>query len=286
MKNRELKGAREVKCSRCNAETYMPFKCPYCGQYFCVEHRLPENHDCPEAWRAKAPMEQPPKTLKTVESKPSYQYTVTMTPEQRRGRIIWFSSTELKHLLIGVLLTLAIGFSMPLYWNLSLYANPVVLSALAVVFTFSFIIHEIAHKVTAQRHGLWAEFRVTMFGALITLLSIVSPFKIIAPGAVMVGGAADRQTIGRTSIAGPLTNISLALFFLALTRVLAFYGLLNGQIATVFVFGLLINSFIALFNLIPFGVLDGFKVFFWNKTVWATVFFAALALTVYSYTSV
>lgn len=25
----------------------MPFKCSYCGQYFCAQHRLPENHLCP-----------------------------------------------------------------------------------------------------------------------------------------------------------------------------------------------------------------------------------------------
>jgi Zn-dependent protease len=152
------------------------------------------------------------------------------------------------------------------------------LSALAVVFTASFMIHELAHKMTAQHHGLWAEFRVTMFGALITLLSIISPFKIIAPGAVMVGGVAGRKTIGRTAIAGPLTNISLALVFLVLTTIWP-----PDAIAFVFYFGLLINSFVALFNLIPFGVLDGFKVFFWNKPVWAVVFSLSLVLTIYSY---
>ncbi|PTD93911.1 rhomboid family intramembrane serine protease [archaeon SCG-AAA382B04] len=25
----------------------MPYECKFCGQKFCVEHRLPENHDCP-----------------------------------------------------------------------------------------------------------------------------------------------------------------------------------------------------------------------------------------------
>ena len=98
-----------------------------------------------------------------------------------------------------------------------------------------------------------------------------------APGAVMVGGMADRKTIGRTSIAGPLTNITLALVFLVFTQVL------QGPIVFVFDFGVMINSFIALFNLIPFGVLDGFKVFFWNKGVWGIVFSVSLALTVYSF---
>jgi len=238
---------------------------------------LPENHDCSEYWRAKAPKLQPAKPLKTVKTEPSYQYSVTMMPQQARGKVIWFSVTELKHLLVGVLLTLAIGFSMPLYWDIGLYSNLLILTALAVVFSFSFITHELAHKLTAQHYGLWAEFRVTMFGVLITLLSIISPVKIIAPGAVMVGGAADRKTIGKATIAGPLTNIVLVLICLALIQVI------KGPSLVAFVFGAFFNSFIALFNLIPFGVLDGFKVYFWSKIVWATTFSVALALTVYSY---
>ncbi len=96
----------------------------------------------------------------------------------------------------------------------------------------------------------------------------------------MVGGAADKETIGKTSIAGPVTNIVLALLFLS------FVQIVQGPILFVFTFGLLINSFIALFNLIPFGILDGFKVFFWNKGIWAVAFFGSLALTVYSYTAI
>lgn len=255
----------------------MPFKCPYCNQYFCAEHRLPENHNCPEYWRAQAPKERLTRTLETAKTEPSYQHTVTMMPPKRRGRIIWFSVTELKHLLIGALLTLAIGFSMPLYWMPGLYGIPEVLTAIAIIFTFSFIIHELSHKITAQRHGLWAEFRITMFGALITLMSIVSPFKIISPGAVMVGGMTDRKTIGKTSIAGPLTNITLALVFLVFAQIL------QGSIAFIFDFGVIINSFIALFNLIPFGGLDGLKVFFWNRGIWGVVFSVSLILTIYSF---
>jgi len=35
------------KCERCGKEVLLPFKCNFCGKYFCVEHRLPENHNCP-----------------------------------------------------------------------------------------------------------------------------------------------------------------------------------------------------------------------------------------------
>jgi len=266
----------KVKCEQCGVETYMPFKCPYCSQYFCVEHRLPENHDCPEYWRAKAPKPQPAKTVGTLKTEPSYQHTVTMMP-QRRGKGIWFSVKELKHLSMGILLTLAIGFSMPFWGSSWLYGYPEVLTALAVIFAFSFMTHELAHKIAAQQFGLWAEFRITMFGALITLMSIISPFKIISPGAVMVGGMASRETIGKASVAGPITNIALALILLPFTEIL------TGVIVHAFEFGVLINSIIALFNLIPFGILDGFKVFLWDKKIWAVAFSASLALTAYSY---
>ena len=37
------------KCEYCGKEVLLPFRCHFCGGYFCLEHRLPENHDCPKA---------------------------------------------------------------------------------------------------------------------------------------------------------------------------------------------------------------------------------------------
>jgi Zn-dependent protease len=37
-----------------------------------------------------------------------------------------------------------------------------------------------------------------------------------------------------------------------------------------------INLYLAFFNLLPFFVLDGAKVFAWNKLVWAALFFPLL----------
>jgi hypothetical protein len=33
-------------CSYCGAQESLPFKCKFCGDIFCSEHRLPENHAC------------------------------------------------------------------------------------------------------------------------------------------------------------------------------------------------------------------------------------------------
>ncbi len=268
-----------MNCQKCGAEAYMPFKCPYCQKFFCVEHRLPENHNCIEYPLVKAPRNQPDTKLKSAETQPTYQYKVTMLPPQTRRKLIWFSTTELKHLLLGAILTLAIGVSMPLYINPGLYSHPEVFITISIIFTISFLTHELAHKIVAQHYGLWAEFRITMFGALITILSIVLPIKIISPGAVMVTGMPDKETIGKTSIAGPLTNIALALLFLGSTQL--FSG--TSPVTAIAEYGLIINSIIALFNLIPFGVLDGFKIYFWNKKAWVSAFIVSLTLTIYAY---
>lgn len=34
------------KCKICGEEVILPFQCSFCGGYFCIEHRLPENHMC------------------------------------------------------------------------------------------------------------------------------------------------------------------------------------------------------------------------------------------------
>jgi Zn-dependent protease len=83
--------------------------------------------------------------------------------------------------------------------------------------------------------------------------------------------------IGKISIAGPLTNIVLASVFIGVAFVP------NNPIFWVFVAGAFINGYVALFNLIPIGILDGFKIFNWNKTVWASAFAASVVLTAASY---
>jgi Zn-dependent protease len=145
---------------------------------------------------------------------------------------------------------------------------------LSIAFTASFLLHELAHKFSAQHFNLWAEFRLTLQGALITLISIFLPFKLISPGAVMIAGSGTRETVGKTAIAGPITNLVLATTFI----MVAPFSHLFWVVA-------FINAFLAVFNLIPFGVMDGLKVFKWNKLVWAIAFAAAATLTILTYGS-
>lgn len=139
----------------------------------------------------------------------------------------------------------------------------------AVVFLISlftaglgFLLHELAHKFVAQHYGCAAEFRA--WDQLLYLavgLAVFIGFIFAAPGAVMISGMVTRKENGIISVAGPATNYVLAMLFLGLL-------FLFPQGGNVFGKGFSINIWLGLFNLIPFGPLDGKKVFHWNKAVW------------------
>lgn len=267
-----------MKCQKCGSETFLPFRCQYCGGYFCSEHRLPENHDCPQIDLVHMPKEDVQPAV--IQGPRSYEYTVTYPSQlQARGRTR-FSQKEIQHLAVATLLVIGVGMSMVLFstfFDGSYNADYAMLALFTAMFTISFFVHEIAHKAIAQRYGLWAEFRMTPLGAILTLISMLSPIKLISPGAVMVSGHADKQRIGKISVAGPLTNIALSTMFLATGFVVP------PPYSSLFILGSAFNAWIALFNLIPFGVFDGLKVFLWNKRIWALGFAASLVLTLISY---
>ena len=261
-----------MNCGKCGQETFMPFRCPYCGDQFCSEHRLPENHQCRNLIQAQAQKQD--YASATVPSNASYEYKFTFGQTPKNKGRVYFSPKELKHLVIGALLVLCVGFSYGL--NSSGRVNLLVLSALAVILTVSFFTHELAHKITAQKCGLWSEFRLTTWGMIMTVFTMILPFKLISPGAVMVSGSAKMSDIGKTSIAGPITNIILSAAFLSAAIIPSYYSV-------IFVIGAFINAYIAVFNLIPFGILDGLKIYNWNKMIWAVVFGIAIALAIPSY---
>lgn len=222
---------------------------------------MPENHSCPEIWRAKLPKEPAP-----------YEFKVTVQPP-RPSTKFGFSMIEARDLVISALLVSGVGLSL---LGSGLFSRPPSLVIILVLaFTASFLVHEMAHKATAQRYGLWAEFRLTVWGALITLISIISPFfKVISPGAVMIAGVADKDTIGKTAVSGPLTNLAICIGAFVLSFVVP------KTFLEVVVFAAAFNAFIAAFNLIPFGIFDGWKVFQWSKLVWALAFVSSVALIV------
>jgi Zn-dependent protease len=221
----------------------------------------------------------------TDQQQKPYKYSVTYEPLAPTNGKIRFSAKEIKHLTAAALLVVGVGLSValfPSFFYNTYAADYIVPAAFAVILIISFFTHEIAHKVAAQRRGLWAEFRLTRLGAILTLVSIIpSFFKIISPGAVMVAGFTDKENMGKISIAGPITNLIFSVTFLAGSFILSPF--LPFQYETVLLIAAFFNAWIALFNLVPFGIFDGFKIFQWNKRIWGLIFTSSLILTIILY---
>jgi Zn-dependent protease len=254
-----------VQCDHCGKEEYMPFRCKYCGGYFCSDHRLPEMHNCEGSYQ------QSRSTTGTSQFTPTgYSYTST----RRATRYGLFGETELRDLAIGLTVIMLIPLS--LYWRY-LFTEPVLITSFLLIYALAFILHELAHKFSAQRFGYWAEFKINQQGLMLTLFSLISPLKIIAPGAVMISNIASWNHYGKVAAAGPATNIGLGLLFFALRLTSGDpFVLLLANI------GMQINASLALFNLIPFGMFDGAKIIKWNKYVWVACIVAAGLLYLFS----
>jgi len=137
----------------------------------------------------------------------------------------------------------------------------------------AFLFHELMHKFMAEKYGYRAEFRAFDRMLWLALLFSFFGFIIAAPGGVMIKAVhISKERNGKISLAGPLTNIVLALLFLIFLLIFVPSSLLK----TFFIFGFRINSLLAIFNLIPVMPFDGRKVLEWNRRVWS--FFIILAL--------
>ena len=193
---------------------------------------------------------------------------------QRSG--MKFSQTEIIHLVISVaVLTVAFSFAfgtnLTTGLNISAFLSFLPLSFLAIVTAFVF--HELAHKYMGQKYGFWSEFRMFPQGLLLALfLGVTFGIVFAAPGAVQIYGSPGRKQYGHISVAGPLTNMIISIIFLMMSL------LFSGFIVQVFYLIGYINIFLALFNLLPFGPLDGRKVMSWRFDVWISLFIISIVL--------
>lgn len=182
------------------------------------------------------------------------------------------SETELKDLL-KAWIAVSVAFAIALSSSFSSHDFYVKFVIASLTVGVGFLLHEMGHKITAQRYGCFAEFR--SFDNMLLLAIAMSFFGFIfaAPGAVMISGRINQRKNGIISAAGPLVNFVLALIFLALA-----FANVPSTVKDVSYYGFLINSWLALFNMIPFWFFDGYKIFKWSKAAYGLMAAIAVAL--------
>ncbi|OGP72368.1 MAG: hypothetical protein A2Z73_02760 [Deltaproteobacteria bacterium RBG_13_60_28] len=150
------------------------------------------------------------------------------------------------------------------------FPNLLEMALMAVVLLFSVIIHEVAHGYVALRNGdptarILGRITLNPIPHIDPIGTILLPLLLLATGSGIIFGWAKPVPVNplnyrnyrwgeiTVSAAGPLSNLALAVLFAYLLRL----GPLNLGLMKMAYFGVTINIFLALFNLIPIPPLDG-----------------------------
>jgi Zn-dependent protease len=201
----------------------------------------------------------------------------------RRDPGISFGARELRDLAVAWLaLGVAFTFFLSPEVATALQGGSVETGTIVEVFALSlltvgvaFLLHELAHKVVAVRFGQLAAFRADYGMLFLAVMAGMAGFFFAAPGAVVHRGRITKRENGLISLAGPVTNLVLAVVFAPLMLVGGFVGAVGSM-------GVTINLLLAGFNMLPYGPLDGRKVLDWSTPVFAAVAVPSFALAVYA----
>ena len=152
-----------------------------------------------------------------------------------------------------------------------------------IVLVFSAILHEVAHGLVADRLGdptarLMGRLTLNPLKHLDPFLSVLLPLILIVSGSPIIFGGAKpvpvdpynlrdgRKDLAIVSLAGPMTNVLLAVAAALLIHLLQLFSLPLSPIILNSIFLLLqiivqYNILLAIFNLLPIPPLDGSKIF-------------------------
>jgi Zn-dependent protease len=280
-----------VYCTICGKEEAFPFTCKRCGMILCAKHRLPENHSCPgfnaapKTWSILGEPIKKSKPFRERKYEPLKDKVNQgiMKPRKQQGRfrgLVYFTKTEKLDLLKSWgTLTLVYIFSM---YQFSIFLVPVTFLVVYpwVMLTafLTFIVHELAHKISAQFYGLEAHYRVNLIMLLISLAASLTGYLFFIGGAVFIQGAFSRKQNGIIAMAGPLSNIATAavvLLIKAVTARMPYSYFLDSLF--------MMNAWLAIYNLLPFYIFDGKKVFHWNPGIWVGLIASAITILVVNY---
>jgi len=197
-----------------------------------------------------------------------------------------FSSRELLDLLIA---WVALGVAFMVFFAggtpgalglLDAGVGPLVVALVVSLVTagIGFLFHELGHKVAAVSYDNIAVFRADYGMLFIAVMSAFLGFLFAAPGAVHHRGQLTDRQHGLVAMAGPAVNLALAVLFVPVLLAGSLVG--SDLAALVGGRGLAVNLFLAAFNLVPLGPLDGSTVVDWSTVIWLVVFLPTAAITV------
>ncbi len=143
----------------------------------------------------------------------------------------------------------------------------------------SVVLHDIAHRIVASRHGEDADTRFWGLGTIIMFITawlfgnaFGQPYRNL----VNRGDDLDLRRAGIEMVAGPAVSIVLTFVFLAMVT-------LGGTWAVAGGIGFTINLIMAVYSLMPIRTMDGLEIWHWNRGVYLALFIPMLLFYFYTF---
>lgn len=195
-----------------------------------------------------------------------------------------FSRDEVRDMFISILVCTIVFAYVRSFQNF-VYSIP----ATFIIVFFSFVAHEMAHKVWCKKYGVRVFYKAWPFGLIAGLIFMfIPPLKIVAPGYIEVYserfGKWKRKferyshftditikEVGMIATLGPLVNM---VFMIAGWGALSAFPE-HDYFISLFI---LVNTWLAVMHLVPAKPLDGAKIITWKPWVWAAMFIVSVTL--------
>lgn len=147
--------------------------------------------------------------------------------------------------------TIAMSIAVWLVLGSQNFDNTILIGSMLIL---GLVIHELSHKAIGLGFGKPARFSAFHVLNLVSVgVAYLIGLLFLLPGVVKYRAVTERVH-GLVAAAGPVSNIVLALIFLALA----------GQYPEISRIGVLLNTILAGFNMLPIPPLDGSKVIQWS----------------------
>lgn len=249
-------------CFECGEQVSMPFTCSLCSNKFCSKHRLPESHSCPNIGvyqtkeYKKAKIDQQKRIRQTHMS---FEDSETAM-ETRYGNLQFYTTGSHRNdaLLGGFLLSLSAILRSHLFGlYLEFYFAALITGILGL-----WVIYEI-RRMKAKSLGFSTQFVIWPIGVAITIITAILRFLFLAFGFFQNTNAnsnRDEAIVGIYTVVSSLALGLLLALFSVNSGAFLNYDLRYGIYAVSQFFAL-----IAILFMLPFGVLDGKKIYDWDQ---------------------
>ncbi len=223
--------------------------------------------------------------------KPDYHYysidesgqVFTTKPSQRKyqDRLVfsllgdYFSvGREIFDFLIGLLIVI-ISFSFTSIWMTRLPWSYFGFIVAVIMLIYTTLIYP--QKLVAKKFGYQSRYVLSKIGMILTLLTSISPFKILNPGMLLIPDVAfmGKKEKGLTYSTGIILNLLYGSAFILLGWLLT-----NQTIALFFTNGAFLVSQLLIFSLIPIRMSAGRQILRWHWSIYTILALITIALFV------